>query len=166
MRAKSGRITLNMENIFNDPKFEKILYGGVRDLDEPVGLLIYNLYKAGIKTIWSCSGHIDRFNEDAGGNALPENQVYRAGRLWYEYTSKTEILTAKLNEIVLNNNFAELLKNNEMQFTLEMQDIATPYNITGYAKKQIPIEKALARYNQFLAIWDNLTKWSEIKWRT
>ena len=152
-----------MKNIFNDSEFEKFLYGGIKDLDEPVGKLVHNLYRAGIKTTWSCSGHIYQFNEDAGGKALPENQVYQCGKLFYCDTLKSLRLTKKLEEITKVIPFASLTEGDTLDFALEMDDLIVPRNDGDHAKKQIPIKLAEQRYSQFLGIWKDLTDWSELK---
>jgi hypothetical protein len=64
-----------MRDIFNDPEFDKFLYGGIHDLDEPMGSLVYNLYKAGIQTTWSCSGHTGRFLADGSGDLMQQQEI-------------------------------------------------------------------------------------------
>ena len=141
-----------MKDIFNDPNFDKFLYGGVRDLEEPLGQLVYNLYKAKIKTTDSCSGHIGKFILGSEKNALLGNYAYDCGRLQYEASDKALILTNKLKEITGVHSFARIKKNQDksMEFILDMEDIAVPCKVTGYASLQVPLEKAQERYNQFL----------------
>lgn len=87
-----------MKDIFHDPEFEKMLYGGVHDLDEPVGKLVYNLWKSGIQTTRSCSGHIGRFLDDAG-NAYDNLFVYLPGHLDCNITPRAGMLTQKLGQV-------------------------------------------------------------------
>jgi len=153
-----------MEDIFNDLKFDKMLYGGVRDLEEPVGRLVYNLWKAEIPTIWSCAGHIGSFLPSSEKKATDGNYAYDAGKLIYKNRSRANPLTQKLEQIGERFPFAQLSLNpSEVWFTLEMNDIAREYNMQGYAKWQVPIEQAKARYSQFLEIWKELTDWSARK---
>ncbi len=163
-----------MRDIFNDPEFDKFLYGGIHDLDEPIGSLVYNLYKAGIQTTWSCSGHTGRFLVDGTGgpNAAAGNQVYQPGLLFYKNTPQADILTRKLEEITKLHSFAFLERKEGCDFYLEMRDLVIPIcNPQSaeekalfswpYSKKQIPAEKANKRYEEFLKIWAELTNWSE-----
>ena len=151
-----------MKDIFNDPQFDKMLYGGVNDLEEPVGRLIYNLWKANISTVWSCVGHIGLWLPSSEKRATRGNYVYDAGRLFYKPTEKARPLTKKLEQIGENFSFAQLsLGSFEALFTLEMEDIANTCALPSYAKLQVPIEQAKARYAQFLEIWKELTDWSE-----
>jgi hypothetical protein len=155
-----------MKDIFNDLEFEKFLSdgGGVRDLDEPQGQLIYNLWKAGIKTCYNCcAGHIGKFLEDGhtGPNAFNGFFVYRPGVLFYD-PRNAERLTAKLIETTERNKFAKLKREENFCFELEMDDIAQVFEKreNGYARLQIPIQLAQERYAQFLQIWEDLTGWS------
>ena len=152
-----------MKDIFKNSEFENFLYGGIKDLEEPVGRLVYNLYKNGIITDWSCSGHIGKFIQGSEKNAIEGNYAYDCGRLHYkEGNNKSLILTAKLKEITLINSFAVVkkIKDKSVEFILDMEDIAIHCDVKGYASSQVPIEKAKARYNQFLEIWGSLAKWS------
>jgi len=151
-----------MEDIFNDSKFNEFLYGQVRDLDEPVGRLVYNLYCSGIKPFWSCSGHIGSWIRDSEKSAIKDHYVFDCGRLYYQDSPEAEALKDKLNGLVRIHNFARLEKDERnTNFILDMEDIAVPCNIRGKDNLQIPIEKAKERYSQFLGIWADLTQWSE-----
>lgn len=149
-----------MRDIFNDPKFERFLEGGISDLEEEVGLLVYNLYKAGIQTTWSCTGHIANFLEDGGGNASSGNLVYQPGLLFYKNTPKAYVLTRELEGVVKFHDFAKLVPGKEFQFYLEMEDLATSYNSRDYARKQVPRKQAEKRHKEFIRIWRSLTNWS------
>ncbi len=152
-----------MEDIFKDEKFEKFLYGGVRDLEEPVGQLIYNLWKAGITTEWSCSGHIGKTIGPSEKLAIDGHYVYDAGRLYYKTTPNSEPLKSKLIEICTKHSFATLTeREGDSKFILEMKDIALHCSERGYTELQVPIQLAERRYAEFLEIWRELTDWSKI----
>ena len=90
------------------------------------------------------------------------NYVYDAGRLFYKVNPRSKPLTQKLEHLAKAYPFIQLPLNLcEVYCTLEMEDIARPCDIPGYTKLQVPIEKAEARYAQFLEIWKDLTDWSE-----
>jgi hypothetical protein len=150
-----------MQNKFNNPDFEKFLYGGVRDLDEPVAELVYNLWKANIQTTWSCSGHIGKWIPSSEKSAIEGHYAYDAGRLHYKITSQSEILTQRLQQVCDEYSFANLKQYNEKMFTLEMEDLAKECKISDKAKQQVPIRQAEIRYQQFLKIWKELTTWSQ-----
>jgi len=151
-----------MKDIFNDPKFESFLYGGVRDLDEPVGQLVYNLWKSEIQTTGSCSGHIAAFLEDGGGSSIGGYLAYQPGTLFY-MPKNAERLTARLEDATEKYPFAELRKNKEFTFYLEMQDVSTNFKgfERGIARVQVTENEARERYAQFLQIWKELTTWSQ-----
>ena len=151
-----------MEDQFNDSQFDKMLYGGVKDLEEPIGRLVYNLWRAEVSTIWSCTGHIGAWLPSSEKKAIDGNYVYDAGKLLYKVHAQSSPLTKKLEQICERFSFAQLSSNpSEIWFALEMQDIANGCNIQGYTRLQVPIEQAKARYVQFLEIWKELTDWSE-----
>jgi len=155
-------MAITIEQIKADKKFDAWLYGGFRDLDEPVIKLIYNLYSSGIKTILSCSGHIGSFIQSSEKSAIKEHYAFDCGRLYYEDSPESEPLEEKLRSIVRNHNFARLETDKDYpEFILDMEDIAIPCDIRGKGELQVPIKKAKARYNDFLKIWADLTKWSE-----
>jgi len=156
-----------MEDIFNDDDFNTFLYGGIKDLDEPLGKLVYRLYQdPGIQTGWSCSGHIGETLTDRG--SVQEGYfAYMPGIL--KYSSKGDHdLNRRLIEISNSHNFAEIarLQDGSGWFTLEMDDIAienpefkaAPFCFYTPAQTQVLEEKAKERYQEFLSIWDNLTK--------
>ena len=128
-----------MKDVFNDSDFEKFLYGGVHDLEEPVGELVYNLWKRGIETTWSCAGHIGKFLIDAG-NATNGYFAYEDGKLFYSLEPRTNILSKKLTEIVDRNpRFARIERRDCHYFILTMDDIAIKMDNLGinYAKLQV-----------------------------
>jgi hypothetical protein len=150
-----------MQDIFHDPEFERFLYGGVRDLEEPVGELVYNLWKKGIEPTWSCGGHIGKWIPQAEKQAITGYYAYEQGRLCYSITEEAIPLTKKLLEIIRVYPFASLNPSSlERGFVLEMNDIATLCSIKGYAKMQVLPELATRRYEEFLSIWKELTEWS------
>lgn len=79
-----------MEDVFNDRDFGQMLYGGVSDLEEGVGVSVYNLYKKGfIKTTWSCEGHVGRYVDGYSTNR-PGYVIYRPGSMAFEYQPEDE----------------------------------------------------------------------------
>lgn len=174
-----------MQDIFNDPQFNKDLYGGVRDLDEPVGRLVYALYKdPTIETSWSCSGHIGNPCHDVG--RVQEGFMgVNCSKLVYkcEEVHPFHIATHNLEDRF---NFVKHSPHHEagLWFTMDMDDISVPnpeyeriqkevlalkaagadpmmlaYNSMRHcwAKTQVPQELAQQRYQTILDIWQELT---------
>jgi hypothetical protein len=153
-----------MRDIFNDQEFEKMLYGGVHDLEEPVGRLVYNLWKAKIKTSWSCAGHVGKFICNSEKNAIVGYFAFDEGKLLYTPNQNSAVLTDKLEEVVRrNDHFARLERREQYQFYLSMDDIAVRFDNLerGYEKLQVPQQLAVRRYGEFVSIWKDLTVWSE-----
>ena len=81
-----------MRDIFNDPAFNSFLYGGVQDLEEGVGHLVYTLFQ--IPTVtpapFSCEGHLGSFKEkDWRISATRENYITTCDSyISYQYLDK------------------------------------------------------------------------------
>jgi hypothetical protein len=171
-----------MKDIFHDPEFEKMLYGGMKDLDEQVGGIVYKLFKAGfIKTTWSCEGHAARSYD--GYNAHRQGYyVYGPGRMTFEYPDdkempKTGLLINKVEGLVSKYPFAKLTKDDggkKIELTLEMKDLVEPIEqvaqtarediVAAFAqgmyeisrRREVKIELAEARLAHFYKFWEEL----------
>ena len=177
-----------MKDIFHDSNFQAFLSkdGGIADLDEDIGPLIYTLFKLDfIQTYWSCSGHIGDSLMDVGYSSDKNCYVYHCGYLFFTMTknsSSAQNFLQELAQLINNYSFASLKhKNtNEYQIFLEMQDLVDSQKIKQYneeqeqkkqeksifdilstrpePRKDCEIKKSIAkkRYKQFVEFWNQL----------
>ncbi len=142
-----------MKDIFNDSKFDKWLYGGVHDLDEDIGMLIYYLYKLDfIKTTWSCSGHIGKHLMDAGNSSRENYFVYQPGILFFEIkieNDHSKHFIQELAKLVNNYKFASLKihPKNEYHLFLEMKDLVEESKTFENKEKQEGIANLLLHFH-------------------
>lgn len=154
-----------MKDVFHDSEFESFLYGGVQDLDDDIGLLVYDTYKQGlIETVWSCSGHIAPWHIDGGRSTRPQTHwVYMPGRFYFKKKvlgEKTDKLVARIHEEGSKFSFVELdwrAGDGVYKVIPDMKDIAEPHkNRMIVAYGEVPIDKAKQRYEEFKVFWEKL----------
>jgi hypothetical protein len=94
-----------MKDIFNNPEFDKFLYGGIKDLEEGVGPLVYAIYKLGFvqPCNFSCGGHLGQY-DSCPVKSTREGYIFTADSyLEFRRTPSLELENlAKFQRIVLN----------------------------------------------------------------
>ncbi|MBS3070933.1 hypothetical protein J4407_01370 [Candidatus Pacearchaeota archaeon] len=165
-----------MEDIFNDAAFDRWLYGGVHDLDEDVGKLIYNMYNLKkrfgfIKTNWSCSGHVGKWLIE-GRSSMEGFWIYNLGLLGFEILNNnpnSENFMKNLSAIVEKYKFAELkhlpINLSDYWIRLEMKDIADnpkakrdtkQFDFYWAENREIILELTQERYEVFKKFWNEM----------
>lgn len=174
-REEEERIIAELSTSYkNDGEFEKFLRdgGGTGDLDSNMAPLVYALFKDGVvTTTWSCSGHTDRFLDNAGSAVTPGTFVYQKGFILFKDVSPA--LSGKffgLAETLLKPYpFVEIIRREDdiikkfdarHHIILTMDDISIGANgrgVMGMPVKEVPEALARERIKLFYQIWRELT---------
>jgi len=102
------------EQYVKDDIFNRFLYGGIHDLDPPIGPLVYVLWKGKVAvTTWSCSGHVGTHLIDQGSAVLPDHFVYQPGMLFFNEGSDAAYTEfhEELNRVKGKYSFAKMQSN-------------------------------------------------------
>ncbi|MEI6732195.1 MAG: hypothetical protein WCK90_05980 [archaeon] len=157
-----------MKDIFNDPEFDRWLDGGVHDLDEDIGRLVYALYKKKIVDTtgcYSCSGHVGR-STNSGHSTRPDtHHVYDMGALRFRITEQNPLGERFVHDVerkVAQHIFARFahpkkdsIYHSTYRLELEMNDLVDFKPHPGLSG-EIPIPLAEARFKEFQKFWESL----------
>ena len=150
-----------MKDIFNDASFERFLVGGVKDLDEGIGQLVYEVYrKKLVETIWSCSGHIGDIIDGNTSTRPQTHFVYNCGKFFYKVLPErnSELFSLSLKREVSECAFARIYPyEGSERLVLEMRDIEDMAGRQKWEYGEVPIELARKRLGEFKQFWSRLT---------
>ena len=154
-----------MEDIFGDKGFDNFLYGGIHDLDEPVGMVVYDLYRSKlVTTTWSCSGHIAPWLNNKSGYALgilrwnenpnnPASKIYNAATkeltLQHQPFASWRVLEGKADFIEIVGRYCIELNIPGLERVPDLQNKYIPHSYEGK-------ELAEQGYVGFLKFWKDL----------
>ena len=156
-----------MKDIFHDKEFGSFLEGGVDDLEEPIGSLIYHIWQRQlIKTFWSSAGHINDYHVGMSSR-LKTHFCYQSGFIFF-YPIDNKISLDFMNQardFTLKHSFGRWIEPRPEaidyhQIILEMEDIADKVTLAGYSIPQLEVRKPLAkkRLKEFYKFWEDLDK--------